>query len=281
MASSQPHTDVPGDAALSNLAHVPVARPIAGAPSGSVHVDDPLMLEGLSRRSAGLDMVAFIVLFLAYQAFVAIVVGRFLLDKGVADTRDLDLGLIIVMGTLTVACIVLVTRFHGLRLSSLGLNFRAWRPNVALGLATAAAGWAALQIIALIIYLIWPAGHQELRVNAEYIQEHLPRLRLPVLAAMTVFVSFWEEVTFRGFLLPRMRRLANSWAVAVVFNSAIFAVLHVGMQVPVIVIPIFGLGVLFSVVTIYRRSLVPAIVAHFVFDLANFLWMAAQNPGWR
>ena len=42
---------------------------------------------------------------------------------------------------------------------------------------------------------------------------------------------------------------------------------------------IFALA--FSVVTIWRRSLIPAIVAHFIFNFVNFVSMLTQDPEWQ
>ena len=53
------------------------------------------------------------------------------------------------------------------------------------------------------------------------------------------------------------------------------------MQVPVIVIPVFLLGVLFCAVTIWRRSLIPAILGHFLFNLGQFIGMASQSSDWQ
>ena len=54
-------------------------------------------------------------------------------------------------------------------------------------------------------------------------------------------------------------------------STALFVSLHTLDQEAVVIIPITILSLVFSVVTIWRRSVVPAIVGHWLFDLYAFL----------
>ena len=72
--------------------------------------------------------------------------------------------------------------------------------------------------------------------------------------------------------------MTGSWVAAVVLSSALFAAPHAVMQAAAIIIPLFFIAVLWCVVTMWRRSLVPAVVAHFVLNLVNLLFIADSAP---
>lgn len=75
-----------------------------------------------------------------------------------------------------------------------------------------------------------------------------------------------EETFFRGLLYRGLRKWAKP-AVAIVLSAAIFAVVHV---FPLVMLPIFGLGVLLAWVVEKRRGIVSAIVAHMTFNAVGF-----------
>lgn len=79
---------------------------------------------------------------------------------------------------------------------------------------------------------------------------------------LVFFISFaaavGEEIFFRGFLQPR---------IGIVPANVLFGLVHLSYGVPLQVIVPLVLGFAFSWMTLKTRSLVPAIVAHFTFDL--------------
>ena len=83
---------------------------------------------------------------------------------------------------------------------------------------------------------------------------------------MAATVGVYEELLFRGFLMTRLRRGTGSWTVAVLISTSIFTALHAPDQMPVALVPIAILSLVFSMVTVWRRSLIPAVVAHTLFD---------------
>jgi len=256
----------------------PLARAIPVSEFGSTPPSDPMLLREIGRKAAGIDLLVFV-------AVILVVVGAVLgaqfaagpaadSDSGAPaeqDDRALDLGLTVVIGVLAMALAIAINRRRGLGLPAMGLTWWKWQLNLAVGLATTVAAFAVFLCVNLVIQQVWPTGYEELLSNAERVREQMPEMGSGAIVALTVFVGVWEEVVFRGFLLPRLRRLTDFWVVAVVLSSAVFAILHLGMQTPVIVVPLFFIGVLFCVVTIWRRSLIPAIVGHFLFDLIAFL----------
>lgn len=285
-SSFPPETDRPENVPRGVPPAPPIARPITAREFAPGAPLDPMLLRGIGRKGVGADLLVFLGLILvavgavlAGQKIAGLLSAPDLPGDRETDHRALELGISVALGALAVALAVLITRRRGLKLDSLGLTARRLWIDLPLGLVTTGASFAVIYVVSLTITVVWPAGREELLKNAQRVREHMPEMELLTLAALAVFVGIWEEVVFRGFLLARVRRLIGSWVAAAVLTSALFAVLHLGMQTPVFVIPLFFLSVLFSAVTIWRRSLIPAMVGHFIFDLIQLLVITRQLPG--
>jgi membrane protease YdiL (CAAX protease family) len=92
-----------------------------------------------------------------------------------------------------------------------------------------------------------------------------------MLYAIVVGAGFGEETLFRGFMFERLRRLLGTkpWpqVAIVLFTSLLFGLAHYadqglpGTQQGIIV------GVVYSALYLYTRSLYPVMIAHVAFDL--------------
>ena len=116
---------------------------------------------------------------------------------------------------------------------------------------------------------------------------------------VAMFVGVYEEVLFRGFVLGRMRRVLGEeeararlavpdasgrmprrplWAwrtVAAIFlTSSLFAAGHV-YQGPLGVVRTFALGVVLSLVTVWRGNIWSAMVAHACVDAIGLILLSA------
>lgn len=80
------------------------------------------------------------------------------------------------------------------------------------------------------------------------------------IGAIAILPALAEEIVFRGVLA---RALANQkrLVVAIVISSAVFGIYHV---LPAQVVATFMLGCLLSLLTLRARSIVPAVIAHFL-----------------
>jgi membrane protease YdiL (CAAX protease family) len=97
-------------------------------------------------------------------------------------------------------------------------------------------------------------------------------------AAMVVTATF-EEVVFRGFLVPRLRHITGSWAFAIALSSLAFGSGHI-YEGWTGVAQTAALGVFFSLAFLRRARLVPVVVAHASFNAVVFgLLMAMQRSG--
>lgn len=107
------------------------------------------------------------------------------------------------------------------------------------------------------------------RRNATVIAE-LPHTTFERLVWLLVAVSagICEELVYRGYLLRQFEAFARSRWVAVVLQAALFGLAH-AEQGAGVVVRFAVYGVLFAALTIARRSLLPAILAHVAIDVAS------------
>ena len=85
---------------------------------------------------------------------------------------------------------------------------------------------------------------------------------------------------FRGFLLTRLRRALGSWWLAVPATSLAFAVPHMLDQKAMMAIPLFAVGVALSLFVIWRKSLLPAMIGHGLFNSCQILVLYFYYPDW-
>lgn len=83
---------------------------------------------------------------------------------------------------------------------------------------------------------------------------------------MIVVVAFSEETIFRGYLMLRFKSITNSRAATVILSSVIFSIGH-GYEGIGGVIIVGIMGALFSIIYLWRKSLVAPIVMHFMQDI--------------
>jgi membrane protease YdiL (CAAX protease family) len=90
-----------------------------------------------------------------------------------------------------------------------------------------------------------------------------------VLAAPVV-----EEILFRGILYPTLKRTRKPW-LAAISTSLLFGAFHLNLM-SFLPLSIFSLLLIY----LYEKngSLLPSILAHATFNLANFLLLVFQEP---
>jgi membrane protease YdiL (CAAX protease family) len=91
---------------------------------------------------------------------------------------------------------------------------------------------------------------------------------------LVTVVAVVEETIFRGYLILRFKTVTGRTGAAVLLSSAIFALGH-GYEGLAGMISIFFLGVIFAVVYLWRKSLVAAMVMHFLIDFSSIVLSAS------
>jgi len=261
---------------------IPVARPLALRPVAAA-VDGELLLLAEGRSAAWVDIGVLLLCAVAFELFVGGVVGTAVAHlDGWHDLpeerrqRALIVPVLSLRALVVTMLIAALVRHRGQSRRAVGLGRTGWAADLGLGcLAT---------IVAYVLICLWLVGlwmlragvFDEMNVNAERLMGMVPRMSPLGFVLLSVLVGGYEELLFRGFLMPRLRRVTGSWAAAVLLSTLLFALLHLGDQEWIAQGPIAILSVVFSVVTIARRSLLPAIVGHALFDFTQFLWLARQ-----
>lgn len=156
-------------------------------------------------------------------------------------------------------------------------GLRAERPGLeaALGLAAGAGGW--LVVIALVVAValaIWALGGQDFLPKAPPdVIPLIAGLPLGTRIALGLSAGVVEETFFRGFLQPR---------VGITLSTALFVLAHLSYEQPFMLVGITFLSLLFAFLVRWRRSVLPAIVAHAAFDLVQLLfiipWVLQRLP---
>ncbi len=166
-------------------------------------------------------------------------------------------------------------------------------------------GWAALGVLAvygtsLVVGALCHFARVDMKAQLRLrIEVVLKFAEIPSYAILPLvaFVGFWEETVFRGFLLGRVRAFLSSPggtpgplrdALAILVTAALFGIGHI-YQGPLGVLQTSMIGLVLGTLTLWRKSVWPAVLAHLTIDgitfsavklVAPFLreWLQNQPP---
>lgn len=103
-------------------------------------------------------------------------------------------------------------------------------------------------------------GFDQLGQQFEYV---LAFLTLVVIAPVA------EEVLFRGYLFGKLRKYTSLW-IAILITSVLFALVHFAWNVG---IDVFALSVILCLLTVWSKSLWPAILLHMLKNFVAFYFL--------
>jgi membrane protease YdiL (CAAX protease family) len=147
-------------------------------------------------------------------------------------------------------------------LSRLGLKAKGVDRNILLGLALYVPFLFAISIVEQLLTAAGMPSSREPGPSYFPVGGH-GQLILAVVLVAVVAVS--EETIFRGYLILRLQMVTRSTPAAVLLSSAIFALGH-GYEGSLGVVTVGVMGLVFSLIYLWRQSLVAPIVLHFVQD---------------
>lgn len=143
---------------------------------------------------------------------------------------------------------------HRRRVGWAGLGFTHTSPRYLLaGILIGCSAWYCNMVIITLLHV--PQGGTELLKGL--LEETGV---VTTIAGIAVLPALAEEIVFRGVLLRALATQKRLW-IAVVMSSAVFGIYHV---LPAQVVATFLLGCLLGLLTLRARSIVPAVVAHFL-----------------
>jgi membrane protease YdiL (CAAX protease family) len=265
-----------------DIGPIPTARPVAAAATAHPRPPNDLLIRDSSIGQAWADIVVAAVLILVASVAVESALWSAatqpigdnvkVLDGGAATLvqRTVLIPMLMTRAGVSLLVIGLITRRRGQRPASLGLTTTGLGVDVLFGFFAAGAAFLLFVMLYLVLSLIWPAFIDQMTENATRLMTLIPRFHPLVFLPVAIVIALYEEVLFRGFLMTRLRRGTGSWTLAVILSTAVFTLLHAGDQTKAALVAVTALSLVFAVVTILRRSLLPAIVAHTVWNLSQF-----------
>lgn len=290
MTEFDPTAPLENDAPDPEGGAIPVARPVLvdgqpwTIPAPPPLPDDPMLLRNMRRGSTVVDVFIIVVLVVAAEFVTGVILGvsgafppESMSKEAEAEfNRTILVPVLAVRASAVLGLVWLILRGRGQSWQAVGLTGRSWFLNVLLGAAGAAVAWFLSVAYALIVVTFFPSLEESLEENAVVLTEIIPHLSPAAFAMLAIVVGFYEELMVRGFILPRLRRLTSSWIVAVILSTALFVAPHAADQTPPTMVPIAILSIIFSILTIWRRSLIPAIAGHVLFNYGQFLFLSAM-----
>ncbi len=273
---------------LGDATQVPVARPICLPDPPLPHAwrHEMLLLKS-PRAGAWLDLVALaaMLLFLSVAVEVALwtiataPVGddpQALAEVKPAVYRALLVPTLVIRAFAAGWIIRAIVLHRGQTIASLGLQSSRLGVNVLIGLGTAVVAGLLTALIMITIALVWPVVNEQMHENARRIMTMVPPMHPLAFAPLALVIGAYEELVFRGFILTRLRRGTGSWLAAVAICTAVFTALHSPDQTTAALVAVTVLSLVFSVVTVWRRSLIPAIIAHTLWNSSTFCLLYYQ-----
>lgn len=290
----------PGHAAAGDVAQssIPRARPLIvfDSPQTLGLGEDPMLLPAARASHAWIDLArltVFMVLFELAAAGILSGLTDVLVRVSPTDAvawdeaygelqRVLLLPILLLRAAASIFVIALIVRQRRQTAASLGLQREALGVNLLVGAVSTAFVYGLTVVSMTILWFLWPKVNELMQQNVQRLQAIIPPLHPIGLICLSLTVGIYEELLFRGFLMTRLRRAVGNWPLAVVISTAVFTALHWPDQTAPALVPVAILSIVFSVVTIQRRSLIPAIVGHALFDLTQLLYMYVSSGGsWK
>jgi hypothetical protein len=98
---------------------------------------------------------------------------------------------------------------------------------------------------------------------------NLGTIWIPALILL-IFTGLLEELIFRGVIQRSILAIMNVH-IGIIFVSILFAVLHVGYRSLMDIVFVFGVGMIFSYITLYTRSILGVTLAHGLTNISLYL----------
>ncbi|MDZ4836555.1 MAG: type II CAAX endopeptidase family protein [Candidatus Melainabacteria bacterium] len=165
-------------------------------------------------------------------------------------------------------------RHHGVKfLDGIHLRFKTERRGlIGLVMAGVLTWFAAIPLVMVAGLVAQKFGSQGssnpiVAVVLSSVKEANPLAIIMFLITLGVLPALCEETLFRGFLYTNLRRKFGAF-LSIIFSAALFSLAHFD---PGGALPLFVLGALFAFVFERTKSLVPAMVAHCMWNSGTFL----------
>ena len=176
-------------------------------------------------------------------------------------------------GVLLIGLVFVILRANGQPLSSLGIVADGAPREVLHATWMTVGAFVTMFVVAIPIAIIGMRSNVVQQAGAAR-SETLGTIAaqgsfVEIVIAMIIAAAF-EEITFRAFLIPRMRVIVGSWPIAVILVSIIFGAGHVYEGV-IATFQTAMLGVYFAITMLIRRRILGPSLAHAGFNTIMLL----------
>ncbi len=275
--ASEPVADLP----VARAVEVPFARPVLSDSDRFLLLGTP---RSLAWADAGLLVLCLFVLELAVGVVVAIglamqdtpadlqeAFSENSVDALVTELNQTMLApMLLLRAAIAIGIIWVIVTSRRQGIASVGLPRKKWAMDSLIGVLATPVVYGLIYLVIILLWVASPALVEQMNENADRIKELVPKMPLVAFFGLSVVIGVYEELIFRGFLMSRLRRGTGSWTAAVLISSFMFTALHAMDQTPVALVVVGLLSITFSMLTIWRRSIIPAIVTHALFDFSQF-----------
>ncbi|MFW6362502.1 MAG: CPBP family intramembrane glutamic endopeptidase [Spirochaeta sp.] len=159
---------------------------------------------------------------------------------------------------------VLIARFTGFAALVMP-GIRRTLQHICLGAGYGVLVWIVIQaVIQAAVYLLGPQWMSDIPIYST------KDLRLAVVVPVQMMVGLREELVFRGYFQTRFTQLSGSRPNGIITAGAFFAAAHIPLGTAVVLLSFFG-GLLFGWMRDTHRSVIPAGIAHGVYNCLSLL----------
>ncbi|VVB66674.1 CAAX protease self-immunity [Candidatus Gugararchaeum adminiculabundum] len=113
-------------------------------------------------------------------------------------------------------------------------------------------------------------------LDQDKVQEKVSALPFYMVVFAIIVAPFTEEVFFRGFLLNRKFLPPIG---LLIFSSVIFGISHLSYGSVYEIAAALTMGFALGIAALYRKSIIPSITAHLIFNLISMIAMRSVGAG--
>ncbi len=232
---------------------------------------------GLSSLRANLQALGLLVVFYGYLYGNALLAGE---DAKLANPV---LSVFITGGLMLLVVALLIRRDIDWR-ASLGVQRRPLVETIAFGAVGLVMSYA-VNIVLVLGYTAVRGSMADQAADKAKWASKLGELPLGWVLPLALFVGLWEEIVFRGFLLGRLRVAFNAGEgsprsrtiAAICVTGILFGAGH-GYQGLLGLVQTSAVGIALGSLTVWRKSLWPAVIAHLTIDTIGLVALKVLKP---
>lgn len=178
------------------------------------------------------------------------------------------LGLTILTNILTV---IIVFVFFKIRKKKLIMEINARHIKIDNYILPCVISFSFSMIFALVTYHFRFVNAENIKISVEYYQNLFPYFGIIMqIIALLIVSPITEEVVCRGLILTTLQKSFSNM-VSVLFSGFLFGILHLMAGGTVLVFGSMVMGMIFGLICVKTKSLLPAIAAHAIANIPDFI----------